>query len=159
MKEIYYLSHSKDARELLMRIYSDTTWYNRRDGGFMMAYNSGANLNQGKLIEFGIDKAISPIAFQLIRNSILGTRYFTVDINTKIKFDDLATLLAYLVTEAYITQEEADVVTESELIADLPYHEAYDVILLDSGKYLFTDLETLSKAVLNMRKVNALGTW
>jgi len=160
LKETYYLSHSREARELILRLFSDTVWYNRRDGGFMMAYNSGANLNQGKLIEFGIDKAISPIATQLIKNSILGTRYFTTDINTKIKFATLELLLAYLVTETYITQEEADVVTESELLSDLPYNESYDAFLMDSGEYLFTDLETLSKAVLMMKKYNSTsGTW
>jgi len=156
LKEAYYLSHSKEARELMLRLFSDTVWYNRRDGGFMMAYNSGANLNQGKLIEFGIDKAISPIAKQLIKNSILGTRYFTIDINTKIKFADLDALLVYLVANTYLTQLEAD---EVETLADLPYNEAYDAFLLDSGEYLFTDLETLSKAVLTMKKNSTTGTW
>lgn len=156
LKEVYYLSHSKEARELLKRIFSDTVWYNRRDGGFMMAYNSGANLNQGKLIEFGIDKALSPIAFQIIKNSILGTRVFTIDINTKLIYDDLDELLVGLVENEYITQEEAD---EVEEVADLPYNEAYDIVLLDTGKYLFTDLETLSKAVLNTKNNSATGTW
>jgi hypothetical protein len=160
LKEAYYLSHSKEARELLMRLFSDTVWYNRRDGGFMMAYNSGANLNQGKLIEFGIDKAISPIAMQLIKNSILGTKYFTIDINTKVIYDTLAELLVALVVGGYITQAESDVVTASELLSDLPYNEAYEAFLLDSGKYLFTDLETLAKAVLLMKKNNSTtGTW
>jgi hypothetical protein len=156
LKETYYLSHSKEARELLKRIFSDTAWYNRRDGGFMMAYNSGANLNQGKLIEFGIDKALSPIAFTIIKNSILGTRYFTIDINTKVIYDDLAALLVGLVADAYLTQEEADLV---ETLADLPHDETYDAFLLDSGKYMFTDLETLAKAVLNTKNNSATGTW
>jgi len=156
LKETYYLSHSKEARELVKRLFSDTAWYNRRDGGFMMAYNSGANLNQGKLIEFGIDKALSPIAFQIIKNSILGTRYFTIDINTKIKYADLDALLVGLVVGLYLTEEEADLV---ETLADLPYNESYDAVLLDSGEYLFTDLETLSKAVLDTKNYSSTGTW
>ena len=158
-KTLYYIAHSKQARQTLLKIYSDSVWYNRRDGGFMMAYNSGVNLNQGKMIEFGIDKTLSPIAKQIIKNTILGTRILPIEINTKIKFADLTTLLAYLVTETYITQEESDVVALSLDLSDLPYHEAYDVVLLDSGSYLFTDLETLSKAILNMKNNSSVGTW
>ena len=158
-KMLYYMAHSKQSRQMLLKIYSDSVWYNRRDGGFMMAYNSGVNLNQGKLIEFGIDKTLSPIAKQMIRNTTLGTRVLPIEINTKLKFADLTTLLAYLVTEEYITQEQADVVALSLDLADLPYHEDYDVVLLDSGSYLFTDLETLSKAILDMRNNNPIGTW
>ena len=55
---LYYMAHSRSARLELQKIFYDTVWYNRRDGGFMMAYNSGANLNQGKLIEFGKTKQI-----------------------------------------------------------------------------------------------------
>ena len=86
----------------------DGAWYNRRDGGFMMAYNSGANLNQGKLIEFGLDKALSPIAKQIVMNSYLGSRFLPYDINDKEVFDDFDALLVYLVSEAYITQVQAD---------------------------------------------------
>ena len=110
---LYYLAHSKEMITELQKIFYDTVWYNRRDGGFMMAYNSGANLNQGKLIEFGIDKALSPIAKQIIKNSPLGTRMMKVDINEKQVFSSLATLLAYLVSEGYITSDESDVVTRS----------------------------------------------
>lgn len=159
MKMLYYMAHSKQVRQILLKIYSDSVWYNRRDGGFMMAYNSGVNLNQGKMIEFGIDKTLSPIAKQLIKNTVLGTRILPIEIDTKIKFADLTALLAYLVSETYITQVESDVVAVSLDLADLPYHEAYDVVLLDSGSYLFTDLETLSKAILDMRNNNPIGTW
>jgi len=159
-KMLYYLSHSLEARQVLLMIFSDTVWYNRRDGGFLMAYNSGANLNRGKLIEFGIDKTLSPIAKQMIKNTIFGTRRLTIDINTRITYDTLADLLVYLVAQSYITQDESDVVTESEDLDDLPFHEDYDVIILDNEKYLFTDLETLSKAVQNMKKYNtATGDW
>jgi len=44
-------------------------------------------------------------------------------------------------------------------LADLPYNESYDAVLLDSGEYLFTDLETLSKAVLDTRNYSSTGTW
>ena len=113
---LYYMSHSKKARVEMFKLFSDTAWYNRRDGGFMMAYNTGANLNQGKLIEFGVDKALSPIAKQLVLNTYLGTKYLPYDINTTTTFDDLPALVVYLVDNTYITAEQALLV---EYIDDL----------------------------------------
>lgn len=158
----YYLAHSKKARIELFKIYSDSVWYNRRDGGFMMAYNSGANLNQGKLIEFGIDKALSPIAKQIVMNSYLGTRYLPYDINTKVRLDDFDAVLSYLVTNGYITQEQSDeisLLTEPK-ISDLPYDMSYRITDEPDGKYLFTDLHTLKKAIAKMRMYDPVnGTW
>ena len=154
---LYYLAHSKKARNELFKIMQDGAWYNRRDGGFMMAYNSGANLNQGKMIEFGIDKAISPIAKQIVMNSYLGSRFLPYDINDKQTFDDFNAVLVYLVSEAYITQEQADVMLTLE---DLPYDRRYSVYIELSGKYIFTDLRTLAKAVEKMKIYNPTsGTW
>lgn len=154
---LYYLAHSKKARNELFKIMQDGAWYNRRDGGFMMAYNSGANLNQGKLIEFGLDKALSPIAKQIVMNSYLGSRFLPYDINDKEVFDDFDALLVYLVSEAYITQVQADEMTTLE---DLPYDRRYSVYIELSGKYIFTDLRTLAKAVENMKIYNPTnGTW
>lgn len=156
----YYLAHSKRARLTLRKIFSDSVWYNRRDGGFLMAYNSGANLNQGKMIEFGIDKAISPIAKQICKNTYLGTRILPIDLNTNKQFTTLTLLLDYLVVQSYITTDEKAVVLLSEDLNDLPYNETYDVITLDSGNYLFRDLTTLQTAIENMKRYNeSEGTW
>ncbi|NCU31213.1 hypothetical protein EOM57_05455 [Candidatus Saccharibacteria bacterium] len=153
----YYLAHSKKARIELFKIYSDSVWYNRRDGGFMMAYNTGANLNQGKMIEFGLDKTLSPIAKQIVTNSYLGTRFLPYDINTKERLDDLDAVLAYLVTNNYITQLQAD---EVETLSDLPYDMSYRIVQEPDGKYLFTDLHTLKKAIALLRTYNPVnGTW
>ena len=157
---LYYMAHSKKMRLEIQKIFYDTVWYNRRDGGFMMAYNTGANLNQGKMIEFGIDKAISPIARQMIKNSPLGTRYMTVDINEKQIFDSLTTLLAYLVTEEYITSDESDVVGASEDLNDLPYTEDYQLVELENDRYLFTNIKSIESYVENMYIYDtANGTW
>ncbi len=157
---LYYMAHSKKMRREIQKIFSDSVWYNRRDGGFMMAYNSGANLNQGKLIEFGIDKAISSIAHQIIKNSPLGTRYMTVDINEKQIFASLTTLLAYLVTESIITSDESDVVALSEDINDLPYTEDYQLIALENDRYLYTNIKSIKSYVEAMWIYdNANGTW
>ena len=157
---LYYMAHSKKMRREIQKIFYDTIWYNRRDGGFMMAYNSGANLNQGKMIEFGIDKAISSIARQIVKNSPLGTRYMTVDINEKQIFASLETLLAYLVSESIITSDESDVVTESEDLNDLPYTEDYQLVALESSRYLYTNIKSIKSYVEAMWIYdNANGTW
>lgn len=157
---LYYMAHSKRMRNEIKKIFLDTVWYNRRDGGFMMAYNSGANLNQGKLIEFGIDKALSNIAHQIIKNSPLGTRYMTVDINDKQIFASLSTLLAYLVSEGYITSDESDVVAGSEDLNDLPYTEDYQLIEMENDRYLFTNIKSLKSYKESMYIYdNADGTW
>jgi hypothetical protein len=157
---LYYMAHSKKMRREIQKIFNDSIWYNRRDGGFMMAYNSGANLNQGKLIEFGIDKTISPIARQIIKNSPLGTRYLTVDINEKQVFASLTTLLAYLVAQSIITSAESDVVTASEDLNDLPYTEDYQLITLENSRYLYTNIKSIKSYVEAMKIYdNSNGTW
>lgn len=154
---LYYLAHSKKARAEIFKIMQDGAWYNRRDGGFMMAYNSGANLNQGKMIEFGIDKALSPIAKQIVSNSYLGSRFLPYDVNDSQVFADFDTVKAFLVSEAYITQDQADL---AESLEDLPYDRRYSVYIELSGKYIFTDLRTLAKAVAKMKIYDPVnGTW
>jgi len=130
---LYYMAHSK-----------------KMDGGFMMAYNSGANLNQGKMIEFGIKQALSSIAFQIIKNSPLGTRFMTVDINEKQVFASLTTLLAYLVSESIITSDESGVVALSEDLEDLPYTEDYQLIALENDRYLYTNIKSIKSYVETM---------
>lgn len=159
LKMQYWLAHSKQARLELIKLFNDAVWYNRRDGGFMMAYNSGANLNQGKLIEFGVDKAVSSIAHQEIKNTVFGTRYLTVDINEKEDFSTLTDLLTYLFSENYITQDQADIVTESEDLNDLPHNDDYYLIQLPNEHYLFTNIKSINKYVSQMKKYNANGDW
>ena len=157
---LYYMSHSKKMRIEIYKIFCDTIWYNRRDGGFMMAYNSGANLNQGKMIEFGIKQALSSIAFQIIKNSPLGTRFMTVDVNEKQTFNSLTELLAYLVSENIITSEESDVVTLSEDLEDLPYTEDYQLVELENDRYLYTNIKSIKSYVETMYiNDNANGDW
>ena len=157
---LYYMAHSKKMRAEIYKIFCDTVWYNRRDGGFMMAYNTGANLNQGKLIEFGIDKALSPIAHQIIRNSELGTRYMTVDINEKQIFASLTALTTFLNEEGYISTEEVENVLESENINDLPYTEDYQLVELENDRYLFTNIKSIKSYIEKMWIYdNVNGTW
>lgn len=156
LKMKYYLSHSKRMRDLIFALMCDSAWYNRRDGGFMMAYNSGANLNQGKLIEFGLDKAVSTIANQIIKNTMLGTRYLPINVDKSVVLEDFDEVKTYLLDNGYIVQDDFD---KAETLNGLPYDDTYRVTKQLNGKYLFRDLLTLKKAIENMKIYNTNGTW
>jgi len=154
---LYYLSHSKEARRQIWELFSDTTWYNFRDGGFMMAYNTGANLNLGKEIMFSIEKALSPIARQKISNSELGARILKYNINEFTYFDTLEELVSYLETNSFITSDEADLVA---LITDIPTSYKYKVFINRDGKYTFEDLLSYNKIIAQMKIYNNVsGNW
>lgn len=154
---LYYLAHSKEMREWLANIFIDTAWYNRRDGGFMMAYNSGANLNQGKLIEFGIDKALSSIAKQKIMNSDMGSRVLKYNINNMEKFNTLDELKSFLFNNNYITQEQYE---NADNINKIPKSNIYRVFENSEGKFVFEDTKTYEKIINSMKKYNSIsGTW
>jgi len=154
---LYYLSHSIEMRILLMDLFKDTAWYNQRDGGFMLAYNSGANLNQGKLIEFGIDKAISSIAHQKLKNSKLGVRVLQYNINILEYFDTFDELKIYLVDNGYITQEQSD---EADELCKIPKSYKYRLTQNYKGQYVFEDLLTYDKIVSKMKIYdNVNGDW
>lgn len=154
---LYYLSHSREARQQIWELFSDTVWYNFRDGGFMMAYNTGANLNLGKDITFGIEKALSPIAKQKISNSELGARILRYNLNDFTYFDTLADLVNYLETNEFITSEEADSVA---LISDIPTSYKFRVFVNRDGKYTFEDLLSYQKIIGMMKIYNdATGNW
>lgn len=145
-KALYYLAHSKEMRNLLIDLFKDSVWYNQRDGGFMMAYNSGVNLNQGKFVEFGIDKALSVIAQQKLKNSDLGNRVLKYNLNKFNYFDDLDELKVFLVDNDYLDQNEADKI---EKFKQIPKHKDYDIRLQnDSGKIVYEDFKTYEKDII-----------
>src|SRR5690554_3071668 len=123
-KVLYYIAHSIEMRNLMIDIFKDSVWYNQRDGGFMLAYNSGANLNMGKFIEFGIDKALSVIAQQKIKNSVLGNRVLRYNLNDFHYFVDMEELLGFLVIKGVIDSEQAN---EIETLDEIPNHPKYKV--------------------------------
>lgn len=145
----YYLSHSKYARNEILNLFLDTVWYNRRDGGFMMAYNTGANLNQGKMIEFGIDKALSSIAKQKITNSGFGTRYLNINLNIVNKFDTLDEVKDYLLDKDFITQDEYD---EIKNINDVPKSNFYILYQNYTEQFVLEDL-------LTYKKIKEMSDW
>jgi hypothetical protein len=154
---LYYIAHSREMRNVILDIFQDSVWYNRRDGGFMLAYNSGVNLNLGKMIEFGLDKTLSPIAKQKIMNSKLGSRVPFININFINHFDTFVELKDFMLDENYITQEQYDNATKIE---ELPKSYKYLVYINLDNKYTFEDLRTFEKITKTMKIYNnANGTW
>lgn len=153
---LYYLAHSKRARNDLFRIFSDSVWYNRRDGGFMLAYNSGVNLNQGKFVEFGIDRTLSPIAKEMIKNTYFASKVLPYDIKDTQTFDNLSLFLDYLVAEGFLEQEVANTIVE---LRDVPYFKGFRFIEDVDGKILFTNMNTLRDAIKNKRIYEVSGDW
>lgn len=154
---LYYLSHSKEAREWLWEIFSDTAWYNFRDGGFMLGYNSGANINLGKEIKFTIEQALSPVARQKIMNDEMGARIMKYTLNDFTYFDTLDELKAYMVSESLITSDESLLVLE---LSDMPKSYKYRVFINRENKYTIEDLLTYDKIIASMKIYNNVsGNW
>lgn len=75
-KVLYYLSHSKKAREAIIALIKDTVHYNHSGGGFMTAYQTGINLHEMKTLRLEPEQFLSPVANEIMRNYGLHTRYF-----------------------------------------------------------------------------------
>lgn len=155
-KLLYYMAHSKQVRVFLMDLFKDSVWYNQRDGGFMMAYNSGANLNQGKLIEFGIDKALSNIAHQKLKNSDLGNRALKYNLNDFYYFDDLNGIKVFMVDKGLM---ESDF--DFDDIKDYPKNPRYVFRGKNAyGMYVIEDILTLTEKIIPSKKIyNSQGSW
>ena len=72
----YYISHSRQMREAMYELMIDTIRYNFRNGGFMVAYETGINLNEMKELRLKIENAMSVIGDQVAMKHDLKNRYF-----------------------------------------------------------------------------------
>lgn len=121
-KMLWILSHSKHFRESIFKIYMDTIWYNFGSGGFMLAYQTGINLNEMKELKLGIENALSVIGNKMA--DIFGLneripRYKIVDLN---RFKTLDEVKSYLIDKnVYTAQYLADKDTISEIPSTLEY--------------------------------------
>lgn len=75
----YYLSHSKQMREAVYELMIDAIRYNQRNGGFMIAYETGINLNEMKELRMQLENAMSVIGDQIANKYELKNRYFKWD--------------------------------------------------------------------------------
>lgn len=78
-KMLYYLSHSKKARQTIINLIVDTIHYNHAGGGFMVAYQTGINLHEMKEIRMKPEFFMSPVAQEIIKNAGFANRYFKYD--------------------------------------------------------------------------------
>ena len=75
-KLTYYLSHSKEMRHAMIELMVDTIAYNFEDGGFLIAYQTGVNLKEMKDLDIKINRAISVVGDQILKNFMLKDRQF-----------------------------------------------------------------------------------
>lgn len=141
-KTTYWLAHSKKARETFLKLLLDSQWFNRTDGGFMVVYNTGINLNEMKEIPMDIKRSMSVIADQIVKNNGFAQRVINVNLNTIRHYDDIDELKVFMVNEGYITQDEADKVKK---LKDIPDSYKYRVWINQENKYCIEDLITWKK--------------
>jgi hypothetical protein len=159
---LWQMAHSKQTRNALMQIFSISVWYNHRDGGFMLVYTSGINMDQMKEFKLDLDRALSPVERQIIDNSFLGTRILETNFNEVLKYDTIDDLKTYMVTNTIITQDEAD---DSDTTGDLmnitKVRIRYRIYLNEDLKYCLEDTRFYENVILATKyefdSIN--GTW
>lgn len=159
---LWYMAHSKQIRNALMQIYISSVWYNHRDGGFLVVYQSGINLDQMKDIKMDITKAFSPIERQIIDNSFLGTRILETNFNVINKYSTITLLKEAMVTQGIITQEEADACdSSSELLAIPKVRARYRIYLNEDYDYCLEDTRFYENVILATKYEfdSVVGTW
>jgi hypothetical protein len=141
---LYYIAHSKKAREAVIDLMVDTIQYNFEDGGFLIAYQTGINLHEMKEIKMRIENAVSVIGEKIIENFGLKERVLRFNLNNMDYFDDLQELLDFMVDLSFLTQEQAD---EIDDIYDIPKNYQYRVFAVESGQLVLEDLLTWKVAM------------
>jgi len=159
---LWFMAHSKQVRNALIQIFVNSVWYNHRDGGFMLVYSSGINMDQMKEFKLDLDRALSPVERQIIDNSFLGTRILETNFNEVLKYDTIDDLKTYMVTNTIITQDEAD---DSDTTGDLmnitKVRIRYRIYLNEDLKYCLEDTRFYENVILATKyefdSIN--GTW
>ena len=159
---LWFMAHSKQVRNALSQLFVNSIWYNHRDGGFMLVYSSGINMDQMKEFKLDIDRALSPIERQIIDNSFLGTRILETNFNTITKYADFDTLLAGMVTSTIITQEESDLCETIDDIMDIQkVRVRYRIYENEDLVYCLEDTKSYENVILATKYEfdNVNGTW
>jgi len=159
---LWFMAHSKQVRNALIQIFVNSVWYNHRDGGFMLVYSSGINMDQMKEFSLDLKRALSPVERQIIDNSFLGTRILETNYNEVVKYDTFELLLAGMVTSSIITQDEADDCEDIDDVLDiLKVRVRYRIYLNEDLKYCLEDTRFYENVILATKyefdSVN--GTW
>lgn len=139
---IYYLSHSKSAREGILQIMLDAITYNYEDGGFKIAYQTGINLHEMKDIDIKIEMAVSVVAEQIMHNFGMKQRVNNMNMNTFEKYETLDELKQYLIDESLETEENLEDVDD---IKDIPISYKYRTFINSKGQFVYEDLISFEK--------------
>ena len=159
---LWHMSHSKQVRNSLMQIFTNSIWYNHRDGGFMLVYSSGVNFDQMKDMQFDLNKALSPVERAIIDNSFLGTRIIETNFNTITKYADFDTMVTAMVTATIITQEEADACEDIDDVMTISVVRVrYRIYINEDIEYCLEDTKTYENVILATKYEfnSATGTW
>ena len=159
---LWFMAHSKQVRNALIQIFVNTVWYNHRDGGFMLVYSSGINMDQMKEFSLDLNRALSPVERQIIDNSFLGTRILETNYNEVVKYDTFELLLSGMVTSSIITQDEADDCEDIDDVLDiLKVRVRYRIYINEDLKYCLEDTRFYENVILATKYEfdNVNGTW
>lgn len=159
---LWFMAHSKQVRNALIQIFVNSVWYNHRDGGFMLVYSSGINMDQMKEFNLDLKRALSPVERQIIDNSFLGTRILETNYNEVVKYDTFELLLAGMVTSSIITQDEADDCEDIDDVLDiLKVRVRYRIYINEDLKYCLEDTRFYENVILATKyEFNSVnGTW
>lgn len=143
-RTLYWLTHSKKGRDFVKRLMLDMVRYNHEDGGMFIAYQTGINLQEMKDLQIQLHHAFSAVAEQIIEKYGQQARIETMNINNMTRFDTLEDLIAYMLSEGLITQEQHDLVEE---ITDIPYSYKYRTFVNAQEQYVCEDMLTFKKAM------------
>lgn len=159
---LYYMSHSKQIRNALIQIFISSVWYNHRDGGFLLVYSSGINMDQMKEFSLDLKRAFSPIERQIIDNSFLGTRVLDINFNNIVRYDTFIELKDSMLTDSLITEDEYDNAdTTSDLMNILKIRVRYRIYINEQLKYCLEDTRHYENVILASKFEfnNASGNW
>jgi tRNA U34 5-carboxymethylaminomethyl modifying enzyme MnmG/GidA len=156
------MAHSKQVRNALSQIFVNSVWYNHRDGGFMLVYSSGINMDQMKEFKLDLQRALSPVERAIIDNSFLGTRILETNFNMITKYDTFVALKDAMLLDELITQDEYDnAETITDLMNVLKVRLRYRIYINEELQYCIEDTKTYENVILATKyefdSVN--GTW
>ena len=132
----WIFSHSKKFREEIYQAFQDIIWYNHRDGGFLVAYNTGVNLSQMAKLDIEIDMAVSVIGKSHLLNSGLMELIPRHNILQRHKISDFKQFKEFLVEQGVLTEEKAEKV---ETLNDIPKSMEYRLYKDFKGNYTYDD--------------------
>lgn len=139
----YELVHSESLMNKTIDILLDSVMYNEAGGGFLMAYETGINLQEMKSLKLEPKDLISTAGMEMIKGIGLGTRVSQINVNHFEYFDTLDEMLIFLVDKGVLEQEKAD---EIECITELPFNIQYKYMLVKHiDKYIVEDKLTVKK--------------